>query len=272
MKRKREQEPFFDDENGRCHLLEAVREMRAHICSFLVPDPADLAHLAQTCKVFETQLVREQTGLLYYPWHWRRHLDVTCETHWMVFGRVGDLSRAIRAFLLAKSLLHVFDGLKGGQAQTRLRLTVDRRAQTATFQVGDTCKFIYCSSLHPKREDPLLPTPKEIDTMKERVRTKHAAKLEKARLNRKIPAEVRNERARLKTEQCELRRTLVNMARKMKGYSCAGPHQLPAYIKTSQRFVEAGKRCQQVQARLEEIQSAAQTVEDAEADDIVLID
>jgi hypothetical protein len=254
MKRKREQEPFFDDENGRCHLLEAVREMRAHICSFLVPDPADLAHLAQTCKVFEKQLVREQTGLLYLPWHWYREISRMKYSHKSTaFSR-----KCARDFLLAKSTLHVFDGLKGAQAFVRLEVNfVD--ATRITFRVERSCNFVFVF-----QQLPTFPTAVEIAAMREKAKARHAQKLERERRNRKIPAEVRKERAQLKTERSELKRTLVDMARKMRGYSCAGPHQLPAYIKISQRFVDAGKRHQEVVARLEEIDG---NVEEEEEED-----
>jgi hypothetical protein len=259
MKRKREQEQsFFDDENKRCHLLETVREMRAHICSFLVPDPADLAHLAQTCKVFETQLVCEQTGLLYYPWHWRNYFEFACRS-------LGGFSRKrVKDFLIAKALLHVFDGLKGGQSLVKVRL--ETTMSTATFLLGSgnhACKFVFSPT------DTVYPTPKAIAALKEAIHARHAAKLANARHNRKIPQEVRKERAQLKQERSALKRTLVDLARKMRGYSCEGPHKLPAYIKISQRFVDAGKRHLEVVARLEEIADLAGEEEEGEeeADD-----
>jgi hypothetical protein len=260
MKRQREPDIVREEElywaapaDGRCGLLEAVREMRAHICSFLAPDPADLAHLAQTCKVFEGELVREQTGFLYYPLHWRR-----CLESWELLANVRHFDLSLlptrRTFLIAKAQLHVFAGLKGGQSQVSLHASLDRDMGTLTFTVGKTCKFTFYGLRKHAPRPPEFPTPKEIAAMKEAVRAKHAAKREKDRRNRKIPRAVRQERARLKSEKSELKKTLLRAARDMRDYpSHTREDYLYAYMGYCRAFIKAGTRLPEVTARLEAI-------------------
>jgi uncharacterized protein YukE len=256
MKRKREGPSIQEEE--RSFLQETLPEMRAHIYSFL--EVPGLGCLAQTAKSFERELVRSPVGLLYYPSHWKRNLDShrdrDCYVAPGVVSRGGDL---LRDFLMQKSELHVFAGLHGGQQRLlRVRLLFDEKAKTTIFRIGDACNFVY----YLKPGDGVYvntPSSKEIQAMKETLRTQHTNKLSKERQLRQLSPEVRQERANLKEERRNLSATIESLDRELRPLSKKGGRKGATEFDSVWKSIkhlklsDAHMRMYKINARLREI-------------------
>ena len=245
MKRKRDVECC----HWRSLLKETLPEIRGHVYSFL--EAPALARLAQTARLFEQELMRLQSGLLYYPAHWRKSMEkiARMDCHGSSTVKVGDLLRDV---LLWKSRLNVLAGLGGGHCFVRLRVFQSDETPVTIFRIADNCDFKFCLQSDGRISLVSLPRPEDIEAVRKEARARHTRKLEHDRRMRRLSPETRLERARLQEEDRRLTKSIFQMERDIRNPAL----NLGMRVALIDTIDELQERYNRTQARLREIEAA----------------
>lgn len=239
------------DPNGPCPLVAVfLADTRSHLYHAL--DIRSLSALAQTCTTFATDMVKKQTGPLYLPPSWRRKLATNVCRDDLVL----ESNRRVVQRLYAANF---FTGLNGAASNVRLNVTVDlnirgRRCAALSLVGGEgptgrSLVWRFESALRSIEclDDPVLDAPTRL-AFREALLEVHKEKLQKARLNRAVPAPLHNEFVAAKKQLSDARQAVDEFRKRVRNLSRVDNYYgLSVCIKLG----EAAKRLQEILPKVE---------------------